>query len=281
MAEKTTPSTSTTSTSSTDGTSTRRPRRRGLIWAIAGGALVVVVLGAGAGWFLGRDAPDAVDIDTAASGVTSTTVDGAAGSGSSTAGSGSSTDGTTTDGLDGTWTVDTSTGEFDFDSATGTFAGFRIAEELAGIGSTEAVGRTGDVSGSFTISGTTVTDAEFTVDLTTITTNDSMRDRRVQDALETGEFPDATFRLAEPIELGADAANGQTVEVTAEGELTIHGVTKDVSVPLQARLVDGTVVVVGSVDVTFSDYDVEVPSSMKVLSVDDHGTVELQLLLKR
>ncbi len=143
------------------------------------------------------------------------------------------------------------------------------------------MGRTGDVSGSFTISGTTVTDAEFTVDLTTITTNDSMRDRRVQDALETGEFPDATFRLAEPIELGADAANGQTVEVTAEGELTIHGVTKDVSVPLQARLVDGTVVVVGSVDVTFSDYDVEVPSSMKVLSVDDHGTVELQLLLKR
>lgn len=260
-----------TPTPATDPSPARPPRRRGLIWAVAGGVLVVVVLGAGIGWFLSRDTPDEVDLDTAASGVTSTTVDGTAGS---------SVDGTAA-GLDGTWTVDTSTGEFDFDSATGTFAGFRIAEELAGIGSTEAVGRTGDVSGSFTIAGTTVTDAEFTVDLTTITTNDSMRDRRVQDALETGEFPDATFRLTEPIELGADAANGQTVEVTAQGELTIHGVTQDVSVPLQARLVDGTVVVVGSVDVAFSDYDVEVPSSMKVLSVDDHGTVELQLLLKR
>ena len=80
----------------------------------------------------------AVDIDTASESVTTT-----AGDGSTPA---------VTD-VAGTWVVDTSTGEFDFESATGTFVGFRIQEELAGIGSTTAVGRTGEVTGSITIEG--------------------------------------------------------------------------------------------------------------------------------
>lgn len=229
--------------------------------------VLVIVAGVGLWWFFGRDTPDAVNIDTAAGGV----IDQAGES------SGGTDDGT----IEGTWSVDTSTGEFDFNSATGTFAGFRIKEELAGIGDTEAVGRTGDVSGSFTIEGTTVTDAKITVDLSTIKTIDSMRDRRVQDALSTSKYPDATFELSEPIELGADAANGSTIKVDASGQLTVHGVTKNVTFPLEARLVNGTVVVVGSLDISFADYDVQVPTSMKVVSVEDHGVVELQLLLKR
>lgn len=252
-------------TPSTNEPSAKRGAKRAkLLLGVAG--IVVVALGAGLWWFFGRGTPDKVDIDTAASGVLES-------SGSDT----NTGDGT----IDGTWTVDTSEGDFDFNSATGTFAGFRIKEELAGIGNTEAVGRTGGVSGSFTIEGTTVTDASITVDLSTITTDESMRDRKVQEALSTGEYPEATFMLTTPIELGSDAGSGDTIEVTGQGELTIHGVTNQVSVPLQAKLVNDTVVVVGSVDISFADYGVEVPSSMKVLSVEDHGTVEFQLLLKR
>lgn len=239
-------------------------------------ALVVVLAAAGGGlwWFFSGDAPERVSIDAAARSVTTTTA---------AADDDTTTDATspTADGIAGTWSVDTASGDFDFDSATGTFAGFRIDEVLSGIGSTEAVGRTGNVSGSFTIEGTTVTAATFEVDLTTITTDQSMRDRKVQEALETSNYPEATFMLTDPIDLGSDAANGSTVEVDAKGKLTIHGVTRSVTVPLQAKLVDGTVVVVGSVDISFADYDVEVPSSMKVLSVEDHGTVEFQLLLTR
>jgi hypothetical protein len=35
------------------------------------------------------------------------------------------------------------------------------------------------------------------------------------------------------------------------------------------------------VDVAFSDYDVTVPSAPIVLSAEDEGTIELQLLLTR
>lgn len=257
-------------TSSTNEPSARPGANRAkLLLGIAG--IVVVALGAGLWWFFGNGTPDKVDIDTAASGVLE--------SSSSDTSPGNSTTGDAS--IDGMWTIDTSEGEFDFNSATGTFAGFRIKEELAVIGSTEAVGRTGDVSGSFTIEGARVTDASITVDLSTITTDESMRDRKVQEALSTSQYPEAIFTLTTPIELGSDAGSGETIEVTGQGELTIHGVTKQVSVPLQAKLVNDTVVVVGSVDISFADYDVKVPSSMKVLSVEDHGTVEFQLLLKR
>jgi hypothetical protein len=54
-----------------------------------------------------------------------------------------------------------------------------------------------------------------------------------------------------------------------------------VTIPLQARLVDTTIVVVGSTDVVFSDFGVEVPSAPVVLSAEDEGILELQLLFTR
>ena len=241
--------------------------RRKLLVLGAAGLLVLVVGAGGVWWFLRDDAPAPVDLTTAVEGVEPAEAEA---------------DASTAEGeVAGTWQVDAEAGDFDFETATGTFAGFRIEEELASIGSTTAVGRTGDVDGTVEIAGTTVTSASFEVDLTTITTNEQMRDDKVQQALDTGEHPTATFTLTEPIELGAAAADGESVSVAAVGDLTINGVTRQVELPLEAQLVDGTVVVVGSIDVTFSDYEVEVPESRVVLSVDDHGTLELQVLLRR
>lgn len=234
-------------------------------------AVVVVLLGAaGAFWFLRDDAPDEVSLDAA--------VD-AAGATTTTGGPDDSAPSTTTaDGdISGTWTVRIESGEF----GSGTFAGFRIAEELVSIGQTEAVGRTGEVTGEVVIDGTAVTRADIEVDMTSITTDDPRRDNKVQEALETGQFPTATFSLTEPIDLGDSATSGQEVTVDATGELTVHGVTRSVQIPLQAQLVDGAIVLVGSTEITFSDYDVEVPSAPIVLSVEDTGTLELQLILDR
>lgn len=229
---------------------------------LGGAVLLIVAVVGGVWWYLRDDAPAEVTLDSAAAGVT--TVPG---------------DQATT--LDGTWTVDTATGTFDFSSASGTFAGFRVSEQLSGIGSTTAVGRTGSVSGSMSISDSSVTKASFTVDLTSITTDRDRRDAQVQRALETDRFPDATFVLTEPIPLPGDAADGGDLTLDAVGDLTIHGETHEVTVPLQARLKGSTILVVGSVDLAFSDYGVSVPKAPIVLSVDDHGTMEFQLLLTR
>jgi polyisoprenoid-binding protein YceI len=236
---------------------------------------IVLVAAGGIWWFLRDDAPAEVSLAAA--------VESVAGGDTTASGSDAADGGSTgtAGGIEGSWVVDTETGEFDYESATGTFAGFRIEEELASIGSTTAVGRTGDVTGSITIEGTTLTAARFEVDMTTITTNESGRDDRVQEALETAANPTGSFTLTDPVALGDGAPSGEPVAVTAVGDLTIHGVTRQVAIPLEAQLVDDTVVVTGSLDITFSDFDVDVPDSQVVVSVQDHGVMEIQLLLTR
>lgn len=241
-------------------------------YGLIGAAVVLLVAVAGGiVWFVSDDAPPEVDLDTAASGVRDRTTTTGAGEPATSA----------APGIDGTWLVDTGTGAFDFESATGSFVGFRVEEQLVNIGAATAVGRTGEVAGTMTVAGTQLTDASFEVDMTTITTNESRRDRRVQDALNTAANPTATFELSAPVELGDEARTGGPVEVDATGDLTINGTTRSVTIPLRARLVDGTIVVVGSMDVTFADYGVQVPSAPVVVSAEDHGVLELQLLFVR
>jgi polyisoprenoid-binding protein YceI len=243
-------------------------------------AAILVIIAAGGTfvwWFLKDDAPAEVDISQAAAQVDDSPATTAAAA-ASAASAATTADATT--GIDGTWSVDTSIGEFSYEDSTGTFVGFRIAEQLSGIGSTTAVGRTPDVTGTITIDGTTVTAVTIEADMTSITTNDNRRNDEVQEALETERYPSATFVLTEPIELG-NIAEGETIDVQATGDLTIHGVTQTVTIPLQAQLVDDTIVVVGSLDLAFADYGVEVPTAPIVLSVDDHGALELQLFFTR
>jgi polyisoprenoid-binding protein YceI len=182
----------------------------------------------------------------------------------------------------GTWTVDRDVVAYDFAAGTGSFVGFRIDEELSTIGATTAVGRTPEVDGSVTVDGTTITVASFEADLTALVTDQPRRDGRVQSALETGTYPTATFELREPIELGEPPDAGQTVSATANGVFTLHGVSRDVEVPLDAVLADpDTLIVTGSLPVTLSDHDVTAPSAPIVVSVADSGVIEVQLYLTR
>jgi polyisoprenoid-binding protein YceI len=182
-------------------------------------------------------------------------------------------------GVDGTWNVDTSIGTFTgVKDTSGNFVGYRVQEQLAGIGANIAVGRTPKVSGSLTIAGTKVTAVTITADLTALASDDNGRDGRLRDqGIQWGQFPNATFKLTSPIDLGSVPADGKEIAVTASGQLTLHGVTKDVQIALKAKLAGSTIVVTGSLPIVFADYSIEKPNSFKVLSIDDHGTMELQL----
>ena len=128
------------------------------------------------------------------------------------------------------------------------------------------------------MSGTQITAVEITADLTALKSDDNRRDGQLQrQALETAQFPQATFKLTSPIQLSAAPADGQTITASATGELTLHGVTKTVQVPIEARLSGDVVTVVGSLEIKFADYSVDQPTSFAVLSIEDHGTMEFQL----
>lgn len=188
---------------------------------------------------------------------------------------------TSTAELDGTWAVDAETGEFTLDDATGSFAGFRVDEELARIGAFTAVGRTGDVSGTLVIAEESVTSVEIEVDLTTLRTDDSRRDGAVQRALGTSQHPTATFSLTEELHIDGAVELGGSISLMASGDLTVNGITQPVTIDIEAQLVGSVIAVVGSVEITFADFDVTVPQVPIVLSAEGHGVMEFQLLFRR
>jgi len=174
----------------------------------------------------------------------------------------------------GTWTV-----------TSGSQAGYRVREQLASLPApSDAVGRTSAVTGTMTLaqsaSGYTVTTASFTVDVSKLTSDQSRRDQRIHSqGLESDRFPTATFQLTTPIAVVADAAGGQTIHVSATGLLTLHGVTKTVTIPIDARLTGSKIELVGSITFPFSQFGMTPPSIGGFVTVQDNATMEFQLEL--
>ena len=170
----------------------------------------------------------------------------------------------------GEWTV-----------SEGSQAGYRVREQLASLSAdSDAVGRTTDVTGSITVAsdGTmiTVTAGTLSVETTTIASDEDRRDDRLRtEGLQTDSFPSATFTVTESAEVPAAAVTGTASDLTLVGDLTLHGVTKSVSIPAQAQLVDGTIQVQGSITFPLADYDIVAPNvGGFIISIADEGTLE-------
>jgi polyisoprenoid-binding protein YceI len=248
-------------------TGAARPGRRSVTFVVAAVLIAALAAGGYGIWylFLRPPAPASVaeatlpPVPTAAAGTSSPVTGG---------------------GIEGTWNVDATIGSFaDF---SGTFVGYRVQEELVNVGGNIAVGRTPDVRGSMSIEGTRVTAATITADLTTLESDDQRRDGQLgRQGIETNRFPAATFTLTSPIELGSVPRDGQEINVTASGQFELHGVKKDVQIPLRARLSGSVIQVSGSLPIVWSDYEIQKPNSFLVLSIADQGTMELQLFFTK
>lgn len=230
--------------------SLRRRWGRWLIGAIV--VLVVLVIGGPFVFFHFIEGPAPAPLSLSSG--TSTTV--AAGSGSSSATAGS---------VSGVWDV-----------TNGSQAGYRVKEILFGQSHT-AVGRTSGVTGRVTIAGTTVKAATFSVDLTKVTSDQSIRDEQFQSRImDTASFPTATFTLTRPISLGTVPAQRVEVTETVTGNLTMHGATRSVTFHLQARRSGGKIEVAGSVPITFAEWNIANPSGGPA-QTSNSGTMEFLL----
>jgi polyisoprenoid-binding protein YceI len=178
--------------------------------------------------------------------------------------------------LAGTWTV-----------ADGSVAGYRVREKLAQLPApSDAVGRTTVVTGQATIEDRSgayrATNANFTVDLSQLKSDRAQRDNRIRSmGLETGKYPQATFAAAGPIGIPADAVNGKAVTVQADGDLTLHGVTKKVSIPLQVQRDGAQIKIVGSYQFHWSDFNMSAPSVQPFVSVTGDPLLEFELHLAK
>ncbi len=234
--------------------------RRTLIAAVVAGGLTLAVAGVGILYFavFAGSSPQKLSLSSP-----TPSTSGSTASSGSTPGA-------------GTWTV-----------TSGSQAGYRVREQLASLPApSDAVGRTSAVTGTLTLaqsaSGYTVTVAAFTVDVSKLSSDQARRDQRIHSqGLESDRYPTATFQLATPIALPAEAASGQTIHVSATGALTLHGVTKTVTIPIDAQLTGSQIELVGSITFLFSQFGMTPPSIGGFVSVQDNAAMEIQLMLAR
>ncbi|MGN7222599.1 YceI family protein [Curtobacterium flaccumfaciens] len=166
---------------------------------------------------------------------------------------------------DGTWT-----------STSSSYAGYRVHEVLQG-NDVNVVGRTNDVKGTAVVDGGSLTKATVTVQVGKISTPEAARDEYFRStALQTDEYPTATFELTKPVDV-TKALDGSTQDVTLTGTMDLHGVEKPVTADAQVAVgKGGTVQVAGTVPITFADYGVKAPS-LGFVTVDGKGSVEFSL----
>lgn len=226
--------------------------------------VLVAVVGLAAWWFLGRDdAPPVLAVDDQAA-------DAAAGTGAAPRD------------LDGRWTVV---------AGGASQAGMRIDEDrFGGLDDNTAVGRTPTVDGSIEVEGTAVDAATFSVDLRDLEFSDDpgipVANRSVYlrtKGLETDRYPTTTFELTEPIELSELPRDGSTVTARATGTLELHGVAREVSFSVDARLAGDRVQIATAEPVTvrLADHDIEAPEIAKVSKVADTGSFEFLVVLRK
>jgi polyisoprenoid-binding protein YceI len=193
----------------------------------------------------------------------------------------SATTSASTAGGSGTWLI-----------ASGSLVGYRVKEQFAGQSSPhEAVARTGDVTGTVSIaqngSAYVMTSATVTVELSSLASVDSVagynvtnRDRIVQGSLDVRDYPTAVFQ-AQNVTLPAGSETGQTVTVSVPGQLTVHGVTRNVTASLQLNVVSGTTAqIAGSIATNMTDFGVS-PPTIGFTTVQPAVTVEFKLNLAR
>jgi len=91
--------------------------------------------------------------------------------------------------------------------------------------------------------------------ITTLSTGNGLRDRDLRAAMEVAKYPTMRFELA-GVTVGSPAAS-DTVTSALRGALTIHGVTRDVTIPATLIAAADTIDVSGAFPVDLADYKVD------------------------
>lgn len=110
------------------------------------------------------------------------------------------------------------------------------------------------------------------VEAKSLKTGIGRRDRDMMGYLEVEKYPKITFLLKEVHE---STRQGETFRLVLQGDLTLHGVTRPISIPVEASPSEGRLRVEGKVDLRMSDFAIKKPRFpfFPLITVKDEVTV--------
>lgn len=119
----------------------------------------------------------------------------------------------------------------------------------------------------------------FTVDLASITSDNSRRDERMRAALETSKYPTTTFTATAISGLPAEFGTADTI-LQLTGTLDLHGVQKEVTWELKVKRDGDILSVLGTTAFTYADFNITKPDIAGVVSVAEDVTLQVQLFIQ-
>jgi polyisoprenoid-binding protein YceI len=164
-------------------------------------------------------------------------------------------------------------------------AAYFAGEKLANLPlPSTAKGATNDIEGTFYVtsdgfelSGTQP--STFTVDLTTLESDEDRRDNRVQnDALQTSQFPTATFTATSVSGIDTSLPLDQEHSFQLTGMLDLHGVQKEVTWDVKAMRQGNVMTALATLEMLYSDFNITPPNIAGFVSVEDDVTLQVQIV---
>ena len=123
-------------------------------------------------------------------------------------------------------------------------------------------GQTQDLSGAFTLQQTSppqISEAKVVINAASLKTGNSDRDADMRrDFLEVARFPTIDLHVGS-VQAAESAAGGASWDVVLHAQLTVHGTTRRVQVPVTVDLAAERVRARGQVHLDMRDFNIRVP----------------------
>jgi polyisoprenoid-binding protein YceI len=99
----------------------------------------------------------------------------------------------------------------------------------------------------------------FSVKSDNIVSDNSIMDSKAHDALKAEKYPTISFNMASVNNL---VSSGNTIKGSLSGNVTIAGVTKNITLPFTGTLQGNGIQVTGSKSLKMSDFNIKPPTAM-------------------
>jgi polyisoprenoid-binding protein YceI len=171
-----------------------------------------------------------------------------------------------------------------------TTASYSVDEEFFGgalskygipSGTQDTIGRTSAVSGQFQLNWDDLTaplgDNSFTVDLSTLESDQSLRDGWIRDnGPKFGESPEAAFVADSIANAPTSYTPGDEVSFDLVGQLTVRGITQPATFAVTAAYQGNTITGVAIAALKMTDFGITPPDFANTLTVKDDFEAKLE-----
>jgi polyisoprenoid-binding protein YceI len=165
-----------------------------------------------------------------------------------------------------------------------TEARYRVKEQLAKLNlPNDAVGVTDWVIGmvTFDVDGKVIPGkSKITINASTLTSDEDRRDNRIRkDILQTNRFPTVDFVIKKTPGLTWPLPGSGDGLFELVGDLTIRDVTKEITWNVSAIFTPNQIQGLAETSFTFGNFELDRPSGMAILSVEDLIRLELDFVV--